>query len=193
METSETDREKAAPRIIRGADLHAWFLREVLPLESALTLFLRHNWRDKANVADMVQEVYVRVFEAARRKLPDSTKSFVFATAHHLLIDRVRQEKVIPLEAVENLEALDVAVETPRPDEQVIAREELRRVQAALDRLPPRSREAFVMHHVEGKSRREIALRMNVSEKTVTWHLNAGVRVLADILYGTTPERNPYR
>jgi len=196
-DTSETDRKNVSVRCqdmtSRGEDLHAWFIREVLPLEAALTQYLQHNWRGQANVADMVQDVYVRVFEAARKELPESTTAFVFATARHLLIDRVRHEKIIPLEAGENLEALNVAAEAPGADDQVIAREELRRVQAALDELQPRSREAFVLHHVEGYSRREIAARMGISEKTVTWHLNTGVRLLADILYRASAKRNSRR
>ena len=196
-DTSETDRKNAGAccqdMTSRGADLHAWFIGEVLPLEAALTQYLRHNWRGDANVADMVQDVFVRVFEAARKELPESTTSFVFATARNLLIDRVRHEKIIPLEAVENLDALNIAADAPGADEQVIAREELRRVQSALDELQPRSREAFLLHHVEGCSRREIALRMGISEKTVTWHLNTGVRLLADFLYRAPVKRNPWR
>lgn len=194
-DTSESDPEKPGARgqtmTTRHADLHAWFVREVLPLEAALTQFLRYNWRGQAPVADMVQDIYVRVFQAAQKEIPQSTAPFVFRTARNLLIDHVRQEKIIPLEAVENLEMLNVAAEVPGPDEQLIARDELRRVQGAVDQLHPRSREAFILHHVEGLSRRQIAVRMGISEITVTRHLNTGVRLLADILYRTRKGSRP--
>lgn len=186
---SEPDREtvdtRRHPMTSREEDVHAWFVREVLPLEAALTKFLQHNWRGQANVADMLHDVYVRVIDAARKELPKATSPFVFTTARNLLVDRVRQEKIIPLEAVENLEALNIAADAPGPDEQTIAREELRRVQAALEKLHPRSRDALLMHHVEGLSLREIAVRLGITENTVGWYLNAGVRLLADILYRT--------
>lgn len=192
-DTSETDREGAGlgGQNVSGRmpDLHAWFVREVLPLEAALRGYLRNNRQSSADIADLLQEVYVRVYEAARKELPKSTKSFVFTTAHNLLVNRIRREKVVPLATVENLEALGIAADAPGPDETTIAREELRRVQAALDQIAPRSKEAIVLRQVEGLSGREIALRMGVAEKTAKRHLSLGVRALAAILYGdsTTP------
>ncbi len=187
-DTSETNREGAGlgGQNVSGPapDLHAWFVREVLSLEAALRGYLRNNRQSSADIADLLQDIYVRVFEAARVELPVSTKSLVFTTAHNLLVDRMRREKVVPLAAVENLEALGIAAETPGPDETTIAREELRRVQAALDQIAPRSKEAIVLRQVEGLSGREIALRMGITEKTVERHLSMGVRALAVILYG---------
>lgn len=196
-DTPETERENARAQgrdmTSRDRDLHTWFIREVLPLEAALTQYLRHNWREPSNVADLLHDVYVRVFDAAQKELPKSTASFVFTIARNLLVDRVRHQKVVPFEAVENLDALNVAADAPAPDDQIMARDELRKIQAALEHLHPRAREAFLMHHVEGLSRREIAVRMSLSEITVNWYLNQGVRQLADILYRTPGQRTPRR
>jgi|SRR5580692_5500909 RNA polymerase sigma factor (sigma-70 family) len=193
----EPDRENVGTRrqvmTSREEDVRAWFVREVLPLEAALTRYLQHNWRGQAKVADMLHDVYVRVIDAARKEFPKTTPAFVFATARNLLVDLVRQEKIVPFETVENLEALNVAADTPPPDEQVIAREQLRNVQKALDQLHPRSREVFIMYHVDGLSRREIAARTDLSEVTVNWYLNLGVRLLADLLYRSSSNQKPLR
>jgi len=191
-DTSEFNREGAGlgGQNVSGRtpDLHAWFVREVLPLEAALRGYLRNNRQSSADIADLLQDIYMRVYEASCKELPDSTKSLVFTTAHNLLVDRMRRAKVVPLSAVENIEALGVAAETPGPDETAIAREELRRVQAALDQIAPRSKEAIMLRQVEGLSGREIALRMGIAEKTVERHLSLGVRALATILYGERAE-----
>jgi RNA polymerase sigma-70 factor (ECF subfamily) len=187
-EMSETNREGAGPGAQnvsrRVPNLHLWFVREVLPLEAALRGYLRNNRQSSAEIADLLQDIYVRVYEAARIEIPASTKSFVFTTAHNLLVDRVRREKVIPLTTAENLEALGVAADAPGPDETTIAREELRRVQDALDKIAPRSKEAIILRQVDGLNGKEIALRMGVTEKTVKFYLGLGMRALAMILYG---------
>jgi RNA polymerase sigma-70 factor (ECF subfamily) len=192
-DTLETDCKDAGGRgqnmTDRLQDLHAWFLREVLPLEAVLTQYLRNNWRNRADVADLLQDVYVQVYDAAAKQLPKSTKSFVFITARNLLIDRVRRDKVIPLEAVEDLDALGAAADAPGPEAHSIAREELRRVQAALDQIPARSREAFVLYHVENLSQREVAARMNISENTVGWYLKTGLEEIADLLFSEQPSK----
>lgn len=172
---------------VTAPEVDAWFVREVLPLEAALMEFLQHNWRSKSDVYDFRQEVYIRVYEAALKGLPERPRQFVFATARNLLIDRVRHEQIVPIEAVTDLEALEVALDAPGPERIVLARDELRHLQVALDRLPPRWREAFVLAHIEGLSRGEIAQRMGVAESAVSQYLSQGVSQLVDILYGETP------
>jgi len=175
--------------VVRAADVEAWFVREVLPLESILMQFLSHNWRNEDDIADIRQDVYEHVCEAAREHFPENTKSFVFRTARNLIVDRFRHEQVVSIEAVPDLEALEVAIDAPGPDRTVAARGELRRLQIAIDRLPPRCREAIVLGRIEGLPGREIAARMGVTEQAVSKHLNKGIRALADFLYSDPSER----
>lgn len=169
-------------------DAKLWFVREVLPLEAVLMQFLRHNWRNESDVNDIRQDVYIRVFEAAKQKIPESSKAFVFATARNLLIDRVRKGRIVPIEAATDFVAQEAASDEPGPDRSLIARDELRRLNGALERLPKRCREAFLLLQVQDLTRREIAARMGISEKTVNAHLSDAMRMLADIVYGEPPD-----
>ncbi len=188
MDTPEHNREdnnlRDAGNPMRASDLESWFVNEVLPLEAALMQYLRHNWRNQGDVGDLLQDVYLRVYESAQTRLPDVTRSFVFATAQNLLIDRVRRTKIVPIEAVTEIDTLHIAADEPAPDQVLMARDELRRLQDALDKLGPRSREAILLKQVEGLSRREIAQRMQITENTVKWYLSDGLRALANVIYG---------
>ena len=185
VETSETGRRDDGLEL-RGAmnapEVEAWFVREVLPLEAMLMQYLRHNWRDQSDVEDLRQEIYVRVCQAAKKEIPHPTKAFVFTTARNLLIDRARKSNVVPIEAVSDLDALGIAVDAPGPDRSLIARDELRKLQDALDQLPPRAREVLILGRIEGLTGREIAQRLGIAETTVSEHLAKGMHALTDIL-----------
>jgi RNA polymerase sigma factor (sigma-70 family) len=166
------------------SDVKNWFVREVLPLEAMLMHFLQQNWRNKSDLEDIRQDIYAQLLTAAERGIPTQTKAFVMRTARNLLIDRIRREQIVPIDTVSDLDALGVAVEISAPESQVVARDILRKLQGALDRLPPRCREAIILRRVEGLSRREIASRMGISEKTVAEHITNGMRALAGLIFG---------
>lgn len=160
-----------------------WFVREILPLEAVLMHYLHHNWRNPADIPDLRQETYLRVCASAREGIPANAKAFLLATARNLLINLVKHQRIVPIEAVADVDALGVAFDAAGPERSVASREELRRVQAAVDRLPPRAREAFMLAYVEDLPAQEIAQRMGVNKATVSRHLSNGLRLLASILY----------
>lgn len=186
----KTDSEIEGARLRRldavmdAARVDSWFVAEVLPLEAMLMQYLHHNWRNKADIEDLLQDVYVRVYESALQEIPLQPKAFVFTTARNLLINRARKAQIVSIEAVADLEALGVALDAPGADRTMIARDELRRLQAAIEKLPPRCREVVVLRRIENMPRKEIAHRMNITEDTVAEYLANGMNTLADILYG---------
>jgi len=172
---------------VNAPEVRLWFVREVLPLEAALMQFLQHNWRNQSDIFDLRQEVYMRVYKSALEGLPERPRQFVFATARNLLIDCVRRANIVPIEAVADLEALETAADMPGPDRVTQGRDELRHLQAALDRLPPQCRQTVVLGRIEGLSRREISERMGIAEQTVAKYLARGMRTLVNILYSEAP------
>lgn len=182
----DTSRESAgrdAGSLMTVPDAKAWFVREVLPLEPALMQFFRRSWRNKSDVEDMCHDVYVRVYEAACKEIPSPARPFVFSVARNLLINRVRREHIVSIDAVADLDALGIALDEPGPDRSAMARQDLQRLQDALDKLPPRCREAVVLRKIEGLGRREIAGRMGIAEATVAEYLAIGIDTLADLLH----------
>ena len=91
--------------------LDAWFAREILIHEDALVSYLRRTWSNRDEVHDLRQETYIRVYEAAGKARPATPKSFMFATARHLMTDRLpdRCREVVWLRRVEELPQKEVA------------------------------------------------------------------------------------
>jgi RNA polymerase sigma factor (sigma-70 family) len=167
-----------------AAVVDAWFVEAVLPLEPALMRFLRHHWREPEDVADLRQDVYVRMYESALRDgLPQNTAAVVYTCARHLIIDRARRAQVVSIETVADLEALDLAGDEIGPERRAGAREELRLLQAALDGLPPRCRAVVTLRKIDGLSQREVAQHLGIAEGTVEKQITLGIRALAESLY----------
>jgi RNA polymerase sigma factor (sigma-70 family) len=171
------------------AEVNAWFVEEVLPLEAGLMRFLNRRWHNSRDVEDLCQDVYVRVYEVAKKEIPRPAKPFVFTIARNLLINRSRREHVVAIESVADVETLNVSGNEPGPERSVMAREELARLQAALEGLPKRCREAVILRKIEGLGRAEIAARMGIAEQTVNRHLTDGMYALAELLYGPSDIR----
>jgi RNA polymerase sigma-70 factor (ECF subfamily) len=183
-DTSDTGWETADLHLrdagMSASGVNEWFVREILPLETALMQFLRRGWRNSNDVEDLCHDVFVHIYEAASREIPHPAKPFAFAVARNLLIDRIRRENIVAIEAVADMETLGITLDEPGPDRTAIARQELRRLQTALNRLPDKWRETVVMRKVEGLSRPEIAARLGVAEPTVSQYLAQGMAALAD-------------
>jgi RNA polymerase sigma-70 factor (ECF subfamily) len=166
--------------------VEAWFAREILAHEDALVRYLRRCWPQADDILDLRQETYIRVFEAARRQRPHQPKSFLFTTARHLMADRLRRGRIVSIEAVGDFESLNVPVDEAGPEQRQDARQSLRRLADAFDRLPGRCREVMWLRKVEELPQKEVARRMGVAEKTVEKQVAKGARLIADYMFGGT-------
>ena len=161
-----------------------WFKREVLPLEPMLMGFLQRNRCGAAEAADLSQETFARLYEAALRERPLMVKPFLFQIARNLIIDQLRKQSVVPLETIADFEWTNLPDDKPSSERQAAARQELQLLQTALDDLPPRCRQIVVMQRVEGFSQKEIAEQLGITVETVQTQLAKGMRLLAQAMGG---------
>jgi RNA polymerase sigma factor (sigma-70 family) len=159
--------------------LDSWFKREVLSHEDILMRFLSRVWPRRDEVADIRQESYARVYEAAQKSRPQSPKAFLFATAKHLMADRIRRERIVSIQAGGENEYLNVLIDEISPEQRASAHQELVRLARAFDRLSPKCREVVWLRRVKELSQKEVAFRLTLAEKTVEKHLRTGARLLA--------------
>lgn len=165
--------------------LDDWFAREILVHEQALVRYLLRAWSRPEEVHDLRQDTYVRVYEAAARALPTAPKAFLFTTARHLMTDRLRRARVVSIETMGDLDALNVLVDENTPERRLDARQVLRRLAEAFDRLPDRCRQVVWLRRVEELSQKEVAARLGISEKTVEKQVAKGARLIADYFHGS--------
>jgi RNA polymerase sigma factor (sigma-70 family) len=164
-------------------DLDRWFIREIVAHEAALMRYLSRCWSDPAEIHDIRQDCYIRVYEAASKSRPLSPKSFLFQTARNLMVDHLRHRRVVSIESVEDLDALNVSVDELSPERRLGGLQELRHLSAAFDQLPQKCREVVWLRKVQGLSQREVGQQLNIAETTVEKHVARGIRMLAKFLF----------
>jgi RNA polymerase sigma factor (sigma-70 family) len=162
--------------------LDNWFKREILLHEGILMRFIARVWPRRDELADIRQEAYARVYEAALKGRPQAPKAFLFTTARHLMADRIRRERIVSITAGGESDYLNVLIDEISPEQRVGAIQDLVRLARAFDRLSPNCREVIWLRRVKELSQREVANRMGLAEKTIEKHLRLGVRRLARAL-----------
>lgn len=164
--------------------LEEWFRREILPHEAALMRFLGGKWTRPEDIQDLRHDVYVRILEAAAHKRPTSPKGFLLSVTRHLLVDRARRDRIVSIDLLEDVDALNVLIDEVSPERATTGWQQVQRLSALFDRLPSRCREVVWMRRIEDVPQKEIASRLGIAEATVEKHLVRGIALLADALYG---------
>jgi RNA polymerase sigma-70 factor (ECF subfamily) len=125
--------------------------------------YLTRRWPVRDEIHDLRQETYLRVYEAKER--PRSAKAFLFTTARHLLVDRMRRQRVVSFEPGWDLDGLNVLIDEISPERCAGADEELRALAVAFNHLPPRCKQVVWMRRVEDQSQKEVAARLGIGRR----------------------------
>jgi RNA polymerase sigma factor (sigma-70 family) len=159
-----------------------WFATQILPHEAALMRYLHRVWKSVADIPDLRQETYVRVYESAAKSLPHAPKSFLFTTARNLMVDRMRRERIVSIDYTQDVDSLNIAVDELSPERRLSGRQELQRLTDAFDRLPEMTRAAIWLRRIEGLSQRQAAQSLGIDEGALEGHMCRGLRGLANAL-----------
>ena len=161
-----------------GEGLRAWMLR----YGPALRTYFRKKV-GATDADDLVQEVFANLQERGSVDDIEHANRYLFRVAANLLARRsqVRTWDWADRAGVEELELFDEL----SPERVLIAKQSVARLMEALNDLPPRVQEAFILHRFEDMTYREIAERMGIQPKSVEALIIRGLARIATILEAT--------
>lgn len=142
---------------------------------SSLLRFLRRRLSSAADMADVAQETYVRMLRYEGSREIRSPYALLLRVAYHVCQDLSRSDRVRRTDQHRDVDDLDLASTVPCPDRHVAASEELERVLAAIEELPPRRRQVFLLHREHQLSYSEIAEHCGISVKMVEKHISSAL------------------
>ncbi|MBC6998775.1 RNA polymerase sigma-70 factor [Cytophaga sp. FL35] len=130
---------------------------------------------DKDQAEDIVQNVFIRTWERRQNLKSDFTiKSFLYRSVHNEFIDQYRKQKSVTALEKKYIEELDRIVDK----DEVFFEKLLSLVQKEIQNLPPKCKKIFLMSKQEGFSNIEIAEHLNVSIKTIEYHITKAFAIL---------------
>jgi RNA polymerase sigma-70 factor (ECF subfamily) len=150
-----------------------------------LRRYLRRLTNNDADAQDLAHDAYTRVLPAMREQRVQNPEAFLYTTARHLAANQLKRRDISPIAPAPAPET--AASTAPGVVQQVIARQDLARLQAAIAELPPGCRQVLVLRKLDLLSHQEIADRLGIAVSTVEkQHLRA-LRLLRAALGPDTP------
>jgi RNA polymerase sigma-70 factor (ECF subfamily) len=135
---------------------------------------------DRHDVEDVLQEAFVRSFQAESRHDIRDPRAFLLRTARNVALDHVTSasyRRTGPLDAVDEEQFID---EAAAPEVQVDSEQRFLAFCEAVGSLPEQCRRVFVLKKIYGLSQEEIASRLGIAQSTVEKHIAKGLLLCSE-------------
>lgn len=126
--------------------------------------------RRKEVAEELAQELFVMLWQKREVLRVINLQAFLSVSLRNLIVDYVRRN--IQEEHYLDTLRLFFPTETMATSEAVQLNELSEAIQNTLAKLPEKTREIFILSRFEHLTIREIAQRLNLSEKTIEYHLS---------------------
>lgn len=165
--------------------------------DSFLQTFLRFRTRiaraigrivQRDDIEDIVQETFLRCYQASARTAVRHPRSFMLTTARNLALNHIDLADNRLVARVDSFDegAIPLFRDTPTENTPEV-QERFLIMCRAVRALPVQCRRAFVLKKVYGMSRKEIADYMGLSESTVQKHIAKGMVMCSEYLESQQP------
>ncbi|WP_237057968.1 RNA polymerase sigma factor [Microbulbifer sediminum] len=138
----------------------------------ALVRFVTRIVRNTEDAEDIAQHAYLRLQKLSDEKELDNPRAYLYQIANNLAVDQLRRGRlhmdyVSQQTPAEGEPPADDHADHQSPERVLAARQQLQSIYEAMDSLPLKCRQAFLLHRTRGLSYNEIAREMNTSVSSV--------------------------
>jgi len=154
-------------------DFASLYRATVAPLRRHLARILGNT----AEAQDIAHDAYVRVYPVVEQQKAEKPEAMLYTTARRLAFNRLKRRRIAPFAPEPPIEELSASA-APGVVQQVMARQELRQLEAAIALLPEGCRTVLLLRKIELLSHQEIATRLGIAVSTVEKQHARALRLL---------------
>lgn len=158
---------------------HPRLLRIFQEHERDLVAFMTARLRCRFTAHDLVQELFLKVSALESGLEVTNARAYLFRMAANLATDHQRREQRQAGLLAEVEAHLRGGADGHSPERRVMAREELRDLTAVVEQMTPATRRIFKLNRFDGKTQREIAQELGISQTAVEKHIRKALAKLA--------------
>ncbi|KKX27167.1 RNA polymerase sigma factor [Rhizobium sp. LC145] len=161
-----------------------WDLQQLFRRHSKeLLRFLRRSGVSEDTASDLVQDAFLRLaaMSPAAGEVVGNPRAYLFRISRNLSIDHARAHAVQSRYIQPGLPA-EIAEAKPSAELEVDFKQRVARLERAIQTLPERQRQVFLLHKYEELSHAEIAERLGISKSMVEKHVMKALVHLRDSL-----------
>ncbi|WP_225771168.1 RNA polymerase sigma factor [Inquilinus sp. Marseille-Q2685] len=137
--------------------------------------------RCRARSADILQDAWIRLAELGTDGAVENPQAYVRRTVRNAATDHLRKERRRAAIDQEVHDLLWDSADEMSPERIAIGREAVAALGRALAEMPEQSRRVFLMNRFEGRTHRQIARDLGVSETTVYYHIRRVLERLSEL------------
>jgi len=141
------------------------------------------------DVEDIVQETFIKSYEADLNQDIQFRRSYMLKTAKHLALNHIAKWDYKFNDSLEHNTELPPLLKSSQLEDEYTSKERFLLFCRATDQLNSSIRKCFIFKKVYGMSQKEIAQHMQLSESTVEKHIAKGL--LQTMLYMKEYEQSP--
>jgi RNA polymerase sigma-70 factor (ECF subfamily) len=159
---------------------------ELLAAYGELRGYLVRRLGDPHAAADVAQASFEKALAYGGARSISAPRALLFQTARNLCVDRHRHEAALQVESfdahADNWPELPAPSTSLTPETALSNRQLVERVAAAIEALPPKCREAFMLHKLEGVPHHAIARKLGVSRSAVEKYVIRGMNACREAI-----------
>lgn len=154
-------------------------MADIRTLFGKLRRLLKSRGRSAHDIDDLMQEAFLRLQVYCKENTVHNEEAFLVRTVLNLSAEQGRRDSRANLSTAED-DFHNLIDPAPNADEILAEQQRLNRVMLGLQRLPPRSREVFLLHRSDGLSYQQIAMKLDISVSMVEKHIARAAFFLRD-------------